>query len=318
MYMKRFPNSPIAYKKGFSIMVSQPADSKGITTKPYYYFDYDERSHSINMEFPHFHNAYEIFILLSPKAHFKIEGQTHNIINNDIIVVPPSVLHQSEYFPGEASSRIVINFSFPDEFMATNPVYHKLLAIFNSETPVLRFSPSIQDTVFAPLNELAHIAQLPFDSEVKNHMVHTKFAEFLFNIWRFLDKNSYRNQAEEGIKGKISAITAYIHNHYGDELTLELLAEEIHMNKFYLSHQFKEHTGYTIVQYIHLTRVSNAQFLLRNTTLKITEIADKTGFTSLSQFNRVFQKTCGLAPSRYRKGNIPPLTPQNTVTLLHS
>ena len=55
-----------------------------------------------------------------------------------------------------------------------------------------------------------------------------------------------------------------------------------------------------MVQYIQLTRIKNAQYLLLNSKDKITRIAEQTGFSSFSQFNRVFRKFCGMSPSDYK------------------
>ena len=58
-----------------------------------------------------------------------------------------------------------------------------------------------------------------------------------------------------------------------------------------------------------MTKVRNVQSLLINTRLPITEAALSCGFSSFSQFNRVFQKHIGMAPSQYRKQyQLPPGT----------
>ena len=62
--------------------------------------------------------------------------------------------------------------------------------------------------------------------------------------------------------------TSY-HLHYAEDLSLEDLARENFMSSYYLSHQFKRITGYTITHYIHLVRIRNCQYLLTNTRRKI-------------------------------------------------
>ncbi|MDR0562970.1 MAG: helix-turn-helix domain-containing protein [Spirochaetaceae bacterium] len=49
-----------------------------------------------------------------------------------------------------------------------------------------------------------------------------------------------------------------------------------------------------------MTRIRNAQQYLLGTSMKISEIAEQCGFTSFSQFNRVFHKFCRISPSRFR------------------
>ena len=102
---------------------------------------------------------------------------------------------------------------------------------------------------------------------------------------------------------KIYAVASYIHTHYAEPLSLELLAQKFFIGSCYLSHQFKSITGFTLTDYIQMTRVRNLQSMLINTGIPITEAALSCGFTSFSQFNRVFQKHIGMAPSQYRKQN---------------
>ena len=115
------------------------------------------------------------------------------------------------------------------------------------------------------------------------------------------NQNHYVPNVEDtGIREKIYTITNYIHTHYSDDISLGSLADIFYISPYYLSHQFKDVTGYTVVQYIQLTRVKNAQYLLLNSKDKITKIAEQTGFSSFSQFNRVFRKFCGMSPSDYK------------------
>ena len=103
------------------------------------------------------------------------------------------------------------------------------------------------------------------------------------------------------IEYRIYAVYNFFHTLYMEDLTLEDLARENWMSPYYLSHQFKNITGYTLTHYIHLVRIRNCQYLLINSPKKITEIATECGFSSFSQFNRIFRRLCGESPSDYRK-----------------
>jgi AraC-like DNA-binding protein len=93
----------------------------------------------------------------------------------------------------------------------------------------------------------------------------------------------------------------YIEEHAGEELSLTKVAKVVNMNANYLSENFKQVTGVNFVQYIARTRFANACHLLRNSNLRISEIAFAVGFQSLSQFNRVFKKFSGKSPTQYRE-----------------
>ena len=132
-------------------------------------------------------------------------------------------------------------------------------------------------------------------------MIHQKFIEFLCCIYTYKDKNIYKYESRlDSITDKIYAITSFIHTNYFNELSLDYIADKFFISPYYLSRQFKKITGFTLVNYIQMTRIKNAQQLLLNTDLRITAIAQQCGFTSFSQFNRVFNKFCKVSPSQFR------------------
>jgi AraC-like DNA-binding protein len=84
------------------------------------------------------------------------------------------------------------------------------------------------------------------------------------------------------------------------ELSLTQVAGSVNLSANYLSEKFKEVTGINFVRYVGQTRTAKARDLLRNSNLRISEIAFAVGFQSLSQFNRTFKKLSGGPPSAFR------------------
>ena len=95
----------------------------------------------------------------------------------------------------------------------------------------------------------------------------------------------------------------YIQEHADDELSLTTVAKFVNMNANYLSENFKQVTGTNFVEYIARTRFANACDLLRNSNVRISEVAFAAGFQSLSQFNRVFKRFSAKSPTQFRAGN---------------
>lgn len=96
-------------------------------------------------------------------------------------------------------------------------------------------------------------------------------------------------------------IKEFIDEHYLENLKLPQIAEALHMNKYYLSHTFKNTTGYSPMQYVTQRRISEAQSLLLSTELTITEIALRCGWNDSNYFQNVFNSIVGMPPGRYRK-----------------
>ena len=109
---------------------------------------------------------------------------------------------------------------------------------------------------------------------------------------------SSRNRAEPVA---IWRARKYIDEHSREELSLTKVAKAVNTNASYLSENFKRVTGIKFVDYVAHVRFKNACDLLRNSRLRISEIAFAVGFQSLSQFNRVFKRFSGESPTQYRE-----------------
>ncbi|PXY01822.1 hypothetical protein DF185_04010 [Marinifilum breve] len=107
----------------------------------------------------------------------------------------------------------------------------------------------------------------------------------------------------EANKGKINEILTYIRHHvYDPEKTrIEVIAEQFHMSKNYISIFFKKHAGESLQQYILNYRMTLAENRIRLSDFTISEIAFQLGFTDESHLIRHFKKRYGVNPGEYRK-----------------
>lgn len=93
----------------------------------------------------------------------------------------------------------------------------------------------------------------------------------------------------------------YIEVHYSENLTLEVLAGEIHMNPYYFSSFFKKNSGENFKDYLNKVRMKHAVGLLVSTDKKTAEIAAEVGFRDGRAFSELFSRIYGETPSNYRK-----------------
>jgi AraC-like DNA-binding protein len=84
-------------------------------------------------------------------------------------------------------------------------------------------------------------------------------------------------------------------------LSVKSLAERVHQNPEYFSRLFQQYTGSRPLAYITEKRIERAQYLIMTSTSKYTEVAEMTGFESLSHFSRTFKKITGMNPGVYKK-----------------
>lgn len=89
-----------------------------------------------------------------------------------------------------------------------------------------------------------------------------------------------------------------------DQITLKDAAESVHMNPSYLSQLFKQQLSKKFVDYITELRIEESKRLLLNTTLRMSEIAERVGYSDLAYFSNNFKRITGCSPSEFRKSAI--------------
>lgn len=107
----------------------------------------------------------------------------------------------------------------------------------------------------------------------------------------------------KSIHKKISEVIDYINLNYSEHLTLNKLCKIFYLSPYYLSHVFKEVTGFNYIEYLNYVRINEARRLLKETSMNMTQIAEKVGYDSTTHFGRVFKTIIGLSPVKYRKIN---------------
>ncbi len=110
-------------------------------------------------------------------------------------------------------------------------------------------------------------------------------------------KSDQDNVADTSVK----FIQKHIHEHLGEELSLDKLAGLMHFNPSYLSRLFKQVAGVNLSEYIMDQRVEKAKYLLAETNLKINELTQAIGLGSPTYFARIFKKATNMSPLDYRE-----------------
>ncbi|MCA0754221.1 response regulator [Paenibacillus sp. N4] len=97
----------------------------------------------------------------------------------------------------------------------------------------------------------------------------------------------------------------YITEHYTDNLTLQSVADIIHLNKSYFSLLFKKQTGRNFIDYLIELRIREAKRLLAQSESRIYDVAGAAGFKDVKYFSKMFKKTTGFTPVEYRDKHRP-------------
>lgn len=92
----------------------------------------------------------------------------------------------------------------------------------------------------------------------------------------------------------------YIHSHLADPLSLETIAEHLHISPSHLSRTFKKTCGESLIEYINNTRIEKAKEYLLKPDILTYEAANLVGYNDAAYFSSTFKKLTGLSPTEYR------------------
>lgn len=101
--------------------------------------------------------------------------------------------------------------------------------------------------------------------------------------------------------GVAAKAIAFIHERFAQEITLQMVADHVHVSKNYFSMLFKKQTNENFIDYLIRLRIEHAQSLLRIKGVKIYEIAERSGFNDVKYFSKLFKRIVGCTPAEYRE-----------------
>ncbi|WP_379158821.1 response regulator [Paenibacillus sp. sgz5001063] len=104
----------------------------------------------------------------------------------------------------------------------------------------------------------------------------------------------------QGSHGIVQEINHYIGEHYRESLTIQKLAEIFYLHPVYLGQLLRKKNGIPFNEQLHNLRIEKAAVLLRQSSLKLSEIADLVGYANYGQFLKQFEKKMGTGPGQYR------------------
>lgn len=239
---------------------------------------------------PHTHNHTELFFIVGGKGQFLIQDQVFPVDINNLVIINPNVLHTEASLNAQPMEYIVLGVS-GIELTASEDSNGQFCILDHFE------SAEISSCLRNILREM----------ELKNtgyEDICQAYMEIL--IIRLMRNTSVIVQSEPQVfssNRQCAAIKRYIELHFKEPLTLEQLSEEAHMNKYYLSHVFKREYGISPINYMISRRIDESKYLLAETDLSMSQIAQLLGFSSLSYFSQVFRKTNGISPMEYRQNS---------------
>ncbi len=232
---------------------------------------------------PHIHNQLELIYLEEGSSLTTADNIVSPLECGDLFLSFPNQIHY--YHDIEPCRGFLFIFS-PDLFREIKDIFQNKVPI----SPIIKkeFLPSdIRNTltrIVAKNNSASSLDQI----SAKGYLL-ALLAELLPHM-----ELEPLHMNHDSIKN----ILTYCAEHYTENLSLDILADELHLNKYYISHIFKERIKMSFTDFVNGLRVEHASGLLEKDS-NITEVAFASGFASIRTFNRAFAQHVGMSPREY-------------------
>lgn len=245
----------------------------------------------------HFHNAYELLLVRKGSISIRIDGQTYEAGPGALFVIGRFEEHSLEIRSAEYERSYLILDPVRLERLLTD---RRLLFPLRNRPPDFRhlFDVSAHFDCVCGLFD-ALVAELQAPGAFSELLCLSRVTELLIYLQRAPESRAVRT--EKPVRAAILAVQTYIEAHFAEPLSISDLAARVFMTPCYLTHCFKETTGYSPKQYLVLHRIACAKELLSETVLSVGEVAFRSGFTDVNNFIRTFKRDAGLTPLRYRE-----------------
>ncbi len=248
-----------------------------------------DRNGSAKIEFyPHLHRELELVCLWEGETVACADSAKCTLHAGDIFLSFPNQIH---YYETKKPERFVIFLIKPD-------LMPELAEIFESGVPV---SPVLRGALEQPRIRFLVETLVSVREDKNNPLLKIRRRGYLLALFSELLEQMPLEQLPVGDSGAVRSIVAFCTKNYAENLSLSLLEEKLHLNKYYISHLFSGKLGMRFNDYINFLRVSEACKLLTYSEESITDISTRVGFNTLRTFNRAFQKQTGTSPSEFKR-----------------
>ena len=234
----------------------------------------------------HTHTCAELFFITRGHGAFQVRQERFPVAINDLVVVNTSIPHTETSTDGSPMEYVVLGVEGLETLTDINgyALLH-LLAEQEAVTVCLRLM----------IQEIR-------DRQPGCGAICQNLLEII--LLRLLRREDFAlGSAPEGPRAsrECDLVRRYIDNHFKENLTLDQLADMVHISKYYLSHAFRKEFDTSPISYLIARRIQESRFLMRETDLSLSQIAQILGFSSLSYFSQSFRRLEGVSPIEYRK-----------------
>lgn len=237
----------------------------------------------------HSHPFTEIFYVIRGSGEFLFQNNTViEVKGDDMAIINPNILHTESSDPDDPLEYIVVGIDGVEFSTDDDNLGYSIHNYYQHKHDILFYLKAI-------------LLEKEDGDDYSEMIIDNLLNTLIINAIRRTSASLNISNEESTMNNDCIFIENYINIHYREKITLDHLASLTFMNKYYLSHIFKEHSGYAPIDYLLNKRIIEAEKLLTTTNLSISQISSIVGFGTSSYFSQYFRKMKNMSASDYRK-----------------
>lgn len=233
--------------------------------------------------------SYLFFMVLSGSGALKYEGREYDLRRGDCVFIDCQKPYNHSTGENDLWSLRWVHFYGPTLYS----IYDKYV----ERGGQCVFTPPTMEKIEVIWKLLMEVSK--GTDYMKDMLINQYLSELLVCIMSESWHPEYRVPTPK--KQNLSNIRDYLETHYSERITLDDLASQFYVDKYYLTKIFKEQFGQSINTYLTSIRITKAKQLLRFSNRTVEEIGYEIGIGAPAYFSRVFKNIEGISPKQFRE-----------------
>ena len=233
---------------------------------------------------PHIHKEIEIVLVIDGKAVAHADREEIPISSGDLFVSFPNQVH---YYENSSVGKYGVY------IISIDTLFCKKDVMLDNIPENITIRLGKDDELYKQFLELLNVKKTSNKDIITGGLINLCFGKLLDRV-KLKPRLKTENSALE-------SIINYCTLNFNSNLSLDELADSMHLSKYYVSYLFNNKLKISFNNYINTLRVKAACDMLTETDKNMADISLETGFGSIRSFNRAFTQIMNLTPTAYRK-----------------
>lgn len=247
-----------------------------------------------DMAVQHYHEGFEIYFQVDGNRFFFLKDKQYLLKRGDIVVLLPYELHYGASAQQTCYERYTVNFK---------EAYFETVLGNEGKRLLLKLHAGVMTLTKEQTIQMEALFQDLYSRKKKKSVLDEKIfcCELVLILSRIVDFCKEQETQAHRLPSTLTCTIDYINDNCEKKLTLDEIAEQSHLDKYYLSHLFKKNMGVSVMNYLTHVRAQKAYHYLNLPNMSVEQVAQKSGFANYGAMERAFEKIYAATPMQIKQ-----------------